>query len=241
MNPKKQFILFFSVVFLGSLLLIIIRGGRTLTILLFILGLAFFFAGLGYLIGWIAYELKLKPIKKRNKIFLAGNSVSFSGLIALMIFLFFNSETSSHKLKNKEDNHTVMRYFVNDDEPYIRIAFDRLEAKFANPDTFKLNSFAVRSIDTVLNGSKDSLFNVYFTYYLVNDSTRYLSKISVWQGMPNIHVFNDKASENNEYAVIQSENDVKEHEFIKSFKKDLEKLPDSSREKIREEIKAISN
>jgi hypothetical protein len=241
MNPKKQFILFFSVVFLGSLLLVTITGGRTLTILLVFLGFAFFFAGLGYLIGWIAYELKLKPFKIRNKIFLAGNSVGFSAFIALMIFFFINSQNTSYKRKNREDNHTVMRYFVNDDEPYIRIAFDRLEAKFANPDAFKLNSWAVRYIDTVLNGSKDSLFNVYFTYYLVNDSTRYLSKISVWQGMPNIHVFNDKASENSEYAEIQSENETKQHEFIKSFKKDLEKLPDSSREKIREAIKAISN
>jgi hypothetical protein len=81
---------------------------------------------------------------------------------------------------NIRKNHDIMKYFVNDNEEYIRLAFNRLEAEFKNQNDFKLDAFSVRKRDTVFNGYQDTAYNIYFTYYLTNENAnKYFSKISV--------------------------------------------------------------
>ena len=108
----------------------------------------------------------LKPTNKRNKIFLITHSVSLLCFISLAIVIQYKDYNFKRNYANIEANHDVMKYFVNDDEEYIKIAFNKLESEFKNPNDFNLDAFSVRKRDTIINGTQDTVYNIYFTYFL---------------------------------------------------------------------------
>jgi hypothetical protein len=57
-----------------------------------------------------------------------------------------------------------MKNWVYDNEEYIRIAFNRLESEFTDPNNFDLDAFSVRKKDTVVTGILTLL--TIFTLYI---------------------------------------------------------------------------
>jgi len=139
---------------------------------------------------------------------------------------------------NIEKNHDIMKYFVNDDEEYVRLAFTKLESEFQNPNDFKLDAFSVRKRDTVYGGNQDTIFNVYFTYYLSADSgNKYFSKVSVFRGVPALQLYNIDTRTSSEYLNIKTEKEKAERETMESIKESFQQMPDSTRKAIIDTIK----
>jgi hypothetical protein len=143
---------------------------------------------------------------------------------------------------NVEKNHDVMKYFVNDNEEYVRVSFNRLEAEFKDPNDFKLDAFSVRKRDTSFNGNQDTIYNIYFTYYLINENdSKYFSIVSVFDGTPTLQLYNLDTRENSEYLKIKTEKEKTESETIQSIKESFKQMPDSTRKAIVDTIKKVLN
>lgn len=135
-----------------------------------------------------------------------------------------------------------MKFFVEDYEQYIRIGFNRLESEFKNPNDFKLDAFSVRKRDTTLNGRQDTVYNIYFTYYLEQDKGhKYFSKVSIFDQTPTLQLYNLDTRINDEYLRLKAENDKTEREALQSIKESFQQMPDSTRKAIIDTIKKVLN
>ena len=193
------------------------------------------FCSLGLLIGVLIYELNLRPVVKKKKIFFISYSL---GLIALFIVIMFQGFTTLNRRKHKENfgniesNHDVMKNWVYNNEEYIRIAFNRLESEFANPNDFDLDAFSVRKKDTIANGLIDTTYNIYFVYFLKSDTTnKYFSKVSGFSGKPQLNIFNIDTKKNEEYMKIKAEKEKQEDEAVREINKIAKQLKHSLRKK----------
>ena len=65
---------------------------------------------------------------------------------------------------NIESNRAVMKDWVYDNEEYIRIAFNRLESEFTNPNDFDLYAFSLEK-KTLLSMGLLTLL-IIFTLYI---------------------------------------------------------------------------
>ena len=195
------------------------------------------FCFLGFLIGVLIYELNLRPAEKKNKIFSISYSLSILALLIVITFQGFNTlSKQKHKdnFGNIESNHDVMKNWVNDNEEYVRIAFNRLESEFTNPNDFDLDAFSVRKKDTIVNGLLDSTYNIYFVYFLKADTTnKYFSKVSVFTGKPELKIFNIDTKKNEEYINIKAEKEKQENELVQDLNKVFKQLRDSLKNKNR--------
>lgn len=237
MSSFKQFLQFYFVGLLLSLIILLIVGSKFFDILLnpafYILPVVF--SLVGFIIGLISYELNLRRPEKKKKIF----SISYSiGVLALLVVLSFLILDNLKRIKHKEDfgnvesNHDVMKNWVYDNEKYIRIAFNRLEKEFNNPNDFDLDGFSVRKRDTIVNGLIDTTYNIYFVYFLKPDTTnKYFSKVSVFTGKPELKIFNIDTKKNEEYLSIKAEKQKQEAEAVQEINKIVKQLKDSLKNK----------
>ena len=237
MQTFRQFLQFYFagiiLVFINALLF----GSKILTILtspgLYILPVVF--CGIGYVIGLLLFKLNLRQPGKKKKIFLFGYSLGTLALLTVMIILGTkNLKEKKHKEEfgNIEANHSVMKNWVNDNEAYIRIAFDRLEKEFKNPNDFILDAFSVRKRDTTINGLADTVYNVYFVYFFNSDTiNKYFSNVSVLAAKPELNIYNIDIRNSEEYQKIKKEKEEQEQEVFKELNKAYKLLKDSLQKK----------
>jgi DNA polymerase III alpha subunit (gram-positive type) len=152
---------------------------------------------LGVLLGYIISFFMKK--EKEVKAYLWGQVPSAILLLAFITNSSYNSWKYQNYERNKEANHHVMEYNVTENEPYIRSAFHTLEASFSNPNDFKLQSFHVNKQDTIYNTVQDTLYTIYFTYYLTENEEERLAKLTVLQNKINLHYAHSLAKNNREY------------------------------------------
>ena len=237
MQAFKQFLKFY---FLGLLVILIILLVLDGNFLIAITNIVFWilpavFCLFGFLIGIGIYEINLRPAAKKKKIFSIGYSFGVLGLlIAVIIIGTDRVKQLKHKenFGNIESNHDVMKNWVYDNEEYIRIAFNRLESEFTNPNDFDLDGFSVRKKDTIVNGLTDTTYNIYFVYFLKSDTTnKYFSKVSVFTGKPELKIFNIDTKKNEEYLNIKAENEKQEDEAVREINKIVKQLTDSLKNK----------
>jgi amino acid transporter len=236
----KHFLQFYFIGLILSLITLLIFGAKVFNILInpifYILPVVFNLVG--FLLGLIVYELQLRRPEKKKKIF----SISYSiGVLALLIVISIVIVDTLKRLKYKENfgnvesNHNVMKTWVNDDEEYIRIAFNRLESEFKNPNDFDLDAFSVRKKDTVVNGHIDTTYTIYFVYFLNTDTTnKYFSKVSVLAGKPGLKLYNVDTKKSEEYISVNAEKEKEEHEAVQELHKvfgQLKQLKDSLKNK----------
>ena len=233
MPSFKQFSQFYFIGLALSFIILFIFGGKFFDILinpaLYILPVVF--SALGFVIGLIIYELKLRRPEKKKKIFSVSYSIGILVLLVVISLLFLdNLKRLKHKenFGNVESNHDVMKNWVNDKEEYLRIAFFRLESEFTNPNDFDLDAFSVRKKDSMVDGRIDTTYNIYFAYFLKPDTTnKYFSKVSVFTGKPELKIFNIDTKKNEEYINIKAEKEKLEDEAVRDFNKIVKQLKDS--------------
>ena len=242
MSSFKQFLQFYLIGLLLSLIILLILGSKFFYILI---NPAFYtlpavFNLVGFVIGFILYELNLRRPEKKKKIFSISYSIGVLALLVVIsILMLDNLKRIKHKenFGNVESNHDVMKNWVYDNEEYIRIAFNRLESEFTNPNDFDLDAFSVRKKDTIVNGLFDTTYNIYFVYFLKPDTTnKYFSKISVFTGKPELKLYNIDTKKNEEYLKIKAEKEKEEDEAVREFNKvfkQLKELKDSLKNKNR--------
>lgn len=233
----KQFLQFYFIGLLLSLITLLIFRGRFFTILInpafYILPAVFNLVG--FVIGFILYELNLRRPEKKKKIFSISYSIGVLALLVVIsILMLDNLKRIKHKenFGNVESNHDVMKNWVYDNEEYIRIAFNRLESEFKNSNDFDLDAFSVRKKDTIVNGLIDTTYNIYFVYFLKPDTTnKYFSKVSVFTGKPELKIFNIDTKKNEEYMNIKTEWEKQEDEAVREINKIVKELKDSLKNK----------
>ena len=237
MSSFKQFLQFYFIGLLLSLIILLIFRGKFFYILInpafYILPAVFNLVG--FVIGFILYELNLRRSEKKKKIF----SISYSiGVLALLVVISILKMDNLKQIKHKENfgnvesNHDVMKNWVYDNEEYIRIAFNRLESEFKNPNDFDLDAFSVRKKDTIVNGHIDTTYNIYFVYFLkTNTTNKYFSKVSVFMSKPDLRIFNIDTKKNEEYMTIKAEKEEQENEAVREINKIVKQLKDSLKNK----------
>lgn len=227
MQALKRIFLFYGINLAVLLVLIAVLGGdlsKTIispTFWILPLGLSF----VAWLLGAGVYELMMRPSARKKIIFLIPHIVAIAGLAAIVIV---NRIAVDEKRKNLNsyENHSIMKFNVHDNEPYVRTAFDQLESRFDDPNDFSLDAFSVNKRDTIINNISDTIYTVYFAYYLKDDSrTKYFSKIAVVKNAPTLleHIIN--TSTNAEYQRKETEKQKMVDEILTD--PGLKKLTDS--------------
>jgi len=237
MSTFKQFLQFYFIGLLLSLIILLIFGGEFFDILInpafYILPIVFNLVG--FVIGLIIYQLNLRLPEKKKKIFSISYSIGVLALLVVIsILMLENLKRIKHKenFGNVESNHAVMKNWVYDNEEYIRIAFNCLESAFKNPNDFDLDAFSVRKKDTIVNGLIDTTYNIYFAYFWKADTTnKYFSKVSVFTGKPELKIFNIDTKKNEEYMNIKAEKEEQENEAVREVNKMVKLLKDSLKNK----------
>src|SRR6186713_3303792 len=237
MSTFKQFLQFYFIGLLLSLIILLIFGGEFFDILInpafYILPIVFNLVG--FVIGLIIYQLNLRLPEKKKKIFSISYSIGVLALLVVIsILMLENLKRIKHKenFGNVESNHAVMKNWVYDNEEYIRIAFNCLESAFKNPNDFDLDAFSVRKKDTIVNGLIDTTYNIYFAYFLKADTTnKYFSKVSVFTDKPELKIFNIDTKKNEEYMNIKAEKEEQENEAVREVNKMVKLLKDSLKNK----------
>ena len=220
----RQFVQFYFIGLILSFIILVIVGAKVHNILInpafYILPFVFSLVGFG--IGLVIYELKLRPPDKKVQLFSIGYSIGVLALLVVIsIVMLDNLKRLKHKdnFGNVETNHDVMKTWVNENEGYIRIAFNRLEKEFKNPNDFELDAFSVRTRDTIINGIQDTIYNVYFVYFPNTDrKNKYFSKVSVLNSKPELKIYNADTRTNEEYKRIKAEKEEQEYEMMKNLK-----------------------
>lgn len=181
---------------------------------------------LGVLIG---YFISLVTKKDReDTAFLWGQIISCILLLMFATVRGYDDWKYRNYESNIESNRDVMQYEVNDDEHYIRTAFNKLETSFSNPNEFRLHSYHVHKQDTVINSVQDTVYTIYFTYYLNGSSTQErLSKFTILQNKPELHFIHQLADTTKEYQ--ESKNTFREEN--KEHIQEAEKLMKQMQEK----------
>ena len=237
MQAFKQFLQFYVVGIFLVIITTLLLGAGFLKIITspapYILPLIFCTAG--YIAGLVVFELNLRPPHKKKKLFAFGYSFGLLALLAATILISVQSiREVNHKKQfgNVEANHAVMKTWVNDNEEYIRIAFDRLEREFTNPNDFDLDAFSVRKRDTMINGLQDTIYSVYFVYFLNSGiEHKYFSKLLVLQSKPELILYNEDTRINEEYKKIKAEKEQEEREMMKELNKIYKQLKDTLKKK----------
>jgi hypothetical protein len=237
MQTFKQFLQFYFIGVVLVLIATLLFGAKLLKTItspgLYILPVIFCIVG--YVVGLIIFELNLRQKEKKKKLFAFGYCFGILALLTVTITLSVNTlREINHKKQfgNVESNHDVMKNWVNDNEEYIRIAFNRLEKEFKNPNDFDLDAFSVRKSDTIINGSQDTIYNVYFVYFLNTGSkNKYFSKVSVLTSNPELIIYNADTRINEEYKKIKTEKEQQEHEMMKELNDVYKRLKDSLKKK----------
>jgi hypothetical protein len=178
---------------------------------------------------WISKVIK----GKKNTAFIITFCLALFCVIALSHRVIQEEDHKKH-FANVEANHSVMKYFVNEDEDYIQIGFDRLESEFKDPNDFDLDAFSVRKRDTVINGIQDTTYSIYFAYFLGRDKiNKYFSKVSVLAGKPTLSLYNLDTRLSEEYSVIKTEKDESERKAAETIKEAFRQMPDSAKKIIK--------
>lgn len=187
---------------------------------------------LGFISGKWIYQYFFAPAKGKGVVLTISHSIFLLFFLSSTFFSYRKSFMEQQNV-NSSHNHSVMKSFVVEEEYYIRTAFKKLEAEFSNPNDFSLNSFSVRTIDTIYNDNYNgSIYNVYFTYNLNGSNELYFSKVRVFANIATIVIFNENTSTNEEYLSIRLEKLRDELETLESINKLIEELPDSQSREI---------
>ena len=235
MTAIKQFLQFYFIGVLLAFIMALLFGANFSKIVLHpaLYILPAIFCITGFIIGLIMYEIKLRQQEKKRKIFFYSYCFGIIALLSVSIILGRkNIRDLNHKKQfgNIESNQDVMKYFVNDNEGYIRIAFNRLEKEFKNPNDLKLNAFSVRKQDTIINASQDTVYNIYFVYFLYPDTiNKYFSEVSVLAAKPELKIYNIDTKKSDEYRKIKTEKEKLEQEAVKELNKVFKQMKDSLR------------
>jgi hypothetical protein len=227
MQAIKRILLFYVISIVVLIMLIAVMGGnvyKTIGFLYFwILPLIFSFVA--WLLGAGAYELAMRPAEKKNIFFLIPHILAIGGLATIVIVNRLSADNWRTNINSKE-NHSIMKFHVHDNEPYIRTAFNELEAKFDTPNDFSLDAFSVNKRDTIIDNNIDTIYTVTFAYYLKNDPrTQYFSKVAIVKNIPTVleHIVNTRT--NAEYQRKEEEKQKMVNEILSD--PDLKKLTDS--------------
>lgn len=155
----------------------------------------------GVFFGWV---ISLLFGKDKNEFsYLSGQIISCIGLLIILTIVSYKHQDYQNNFSNIESNNDVMKYFVSETEPYVKIAFKKLESSFSNPNDFSLNSFHVRKTDTSTNNIVDTVYTVYFTYSRNEKKGEWLSKLNVFQSNAELQYINLPAHENKEYQAVK--------------------------------------
>jgi hypothetical protein len=241
MRIFKQFILFYLIGMALLLIVGVLAGTNILSLPLILWFLPLIFNLIGMLAALVVYEFKMRPVQKKLRIYRNGFIFGLICIITLLVTLRLTNKNGSSVSTNSSKNHDVMKYFVDDNEEHVRLAFNRLESEFKDPNDFRLDAFSVRTSDTTINGNDEPIYNIYFTYFLAPDSNKYFSKVSVFGDTPKLQLYNLDTRTNTEYQNIKTENEKTERESIQSLKESFEQMPDSTRIRIIDTIKKILN
>lgn len=181
---------------------------------------------LGVLIGYFISLVTKKD--KENSAFLWGQILSCILLLVFATVRAYDDWKYRNYESNIESNRDVMQYEVNENEPYIRAAFNKLETSFSNPNELRLHSFHVHKQDTVINSVKDTVYTIYFTYFLNGSRNQErLSKFTVLQNKAELHFIHQLADTTKEYQ--ESKNAFREEN--KDHIEEAEKLMKQMQEK----------
>lgn len=228
---KRIFLFYFIGTAITIVLILLLEGdlGRALTYHPF-WWIPLPFALAGWLIGAGVYELMLKPKHKKNQVFLISHIIVIAGFAAISLWARLEARKIL-AIDNARRNRVTMWYSVDDNEKYILTGFERLESEFGNPNDLTLDAFSVRKRDTVIGNTRDTLYTVYYAYYLRGKKGLHFSKLAMWQNKPELLIFNQPTKSNEEYKVIQAGKDTNEQEAVKLTKEAFEMIDSINKKK----------
>jgi hypothetical protein len=129
---------------------------------------------------------------------------------------------------NIDENHQWLDAFVEDSTAFVRTAFPQLEKKFSNANDLRIDGFRIRPRDTFVNGVLDTVYSVYFTYFINNvNSGKFLSKFIVFNDTATLEYFNKRMKEDKEIF----ESDSSDLEVARETIHDAKHLLDSLKQR----------
>lgn len=175
-------------------------------------------------------------MKRKHIILLIIGLLLISGMFAIRVY---NKWHYKKYKANIEHNHDVMKYFVDDSVSFVRTAFAHLETHFASPNDFNLNTYFIRSRDTIVNGTVDTVYSIYFTYFVSNDNQEKLSKLSVYRNNSSLDLFNIDMKDNKEYLGLKERRDKQVNKTMKELKEFIDSLPPERSKDLTDTIKSL--
>jgi hypothetical protein len=242
MTDLRRFLLFY-IIGLGLLFIVLLIFGGQWVQILSSIGfwiLPAVVSLFGFLVGAGVYELMLKPVKKRSRLFILSHLSLLLCFITLVVVIEFQEWDFERKFGNFDHNHGMFKHLEKDDPLYVKAAFKELESSFVDPNSFRLTGFSANSRDTSINGLQYPVYNIYFTYFQDADSEiEYFSKVSVMDGVPSIKLHNLNAATSEEFWLEKVRRAKLEGELMSGLRESFDELPDTLRKKLVDTLKYL--
>jgi hypothetical protein len=175
-------------------------------------------------------------MKRKHVIFLITGLSLACGIFSVRMY---NKWYYKKYQANIEENHDVMKYFVDDSVAFVRTAFTHLESQFPSPNDFNLNSYSIRNRDTIVNGIIDTVYSVYFTYFLTNSKQEKLSKVTLFNNQAQLDFFNKNVIEDDEFLSNKQSRDKQVKKTMTELKDFMDSLPPERRKGLTDTINSL--
>lgn len=133
----------------------------------------------GLLVGLVLSVIVKKP-KVEPYFYLSGQIAVVSTLIIIMAVTGHDEAVKVRAVENIRANHDLVDLENREAIPYrmdyVRTAFLKLESASGDPNSFHLERFSSRYMDTLVNSAPDTIFSVLFTY-IKNDQVRFANVV----------------------------------------------------------------
>lgn len=171
-----------------------------------------------------------------SRIVLTSQLLGLFLVAGLIVWVHFGDPFPDVQETNAEHNHKLLKYTTDGKDTSIHKAFAAMEAVMGSPDTFRLNGYAIITGDTMVDGSYRGIVDrVYFSYFFnpFPDSLL-IAKWTVWPDKLQMEYADMPFSDDSTYRKIERD----AYQQLRETREEFRNLPDSTKTKVREELKA---
>lgn len=113
--------------------------------------------------------------KTTSKYFILGQFTCIAIIFLLFGYTFISDQQHEKQFGNFEYNRAMREYtFYSVDTPYQRKAFDALESKFPDKNSFRINDLFSDDKETVINSVPTKIYIAWFEYYRSTEPEKFL-------------------------------------------------------------------
>ena len=233
MTTIKRIAIFYCVNLFIYIIINVLFGGHLSDIVdsLAVWILPLFILFVGQTIGFFSFVL-IDKNEQKARIFYKSALITSICYATILIGSKLINWNHHRKFGNIESNEDYFKYFIENNKEEKRIAFDTLIKKFKDRNAIRITGSASDGIDTIINGSPDTMYHLQFFYKKNNQTENYKSDFTIFKRIAHLNFYDRLLDANDEYK-----RDTLTKKAIQNVQDAIKDAPDSIKKIVTDNFK----